>query len=293
DRKRGGELARQALSTALVVALEARKKDEWQQVVAALEPPLRALGTQPHADRKVAEELLAQARDELRKRAPAPGTAEPPVKPEATADRKEQPPAIAKVDTPSAPALPATPEERAAKALALVGKIRAAADVLRQAKSAEDDVRRLEAAVKLNERAADAARSDRSRTAADRQAMANAAAEAAAQAQEKLGQAQQRLGGAQRDAANARQSIADAKKEFDSLTRGLADLPLKECQAAFVLALREIPAPEADKLYQLAQNCLANQERDKARTMLEKLIADYPDSRAADKARKALEEMKR
>ncbi|HYF52353.1 MAG TPA: bifunctional serine/threonine-protein kinase/formylglycine-generating enzyme family protein [Planctomycetota bacterium] len=53
----------QALSNAIPVALESKKNNDWDMVIAALEGPLKSLGDGDHPNRDLAEKLLKQAKD--------------------------------------------------------------------------------------------------------------------------------------------------------------------------------------------------------------------------------------
>ncbi len=52
-----------ALSSAIPMALDAKKNNEWDMVIATLEGPLKALGDGDHPNRGLAEKLMQQARD--------------------------------------------------------------------------------------------------------------------------------------------------------------------------------------------------------------------------------------
>jgi TPR repeat protein/serine/threonine protein kinase len=58
------EVAEQALATAFNAASMAAQRKEWDQVILSLEEPLKALGEHPHPNRKAAEALIEQARQE-------------------------------------------------------------------------------------------------------------------------------------------------------------------------------------------------------------------------------------
>jgi tetratricopeptide (TPR) repeat protein len=96
------------------------------------------------------------------------------------------------------------------------------------------------------------------------------------------------------DLAQARQTIADARKELDALQAEykVDAAALKDSREAIAVALREVPCPAADRQYRLVENYIGLKEMDKARETLQKIIADFPDSAAAEKARKTLEGLK-
>jgi len=62
------EDVRKAFGVALELAVEAKKRGAWKQIVQYLQEPLEALGTQEHPSRNAAELLLREAKVELDKR---------------------------------------------------------------------------------------------------------------------------------------------------------------------------------------------------------------------------------